>query len=384
LERSIDDGNNWLQIYSDANTSYQENTGNGSYLYSVKATNDAGSSDWTTGAWDCVVNLPSDVPNVVGMTQSVAETTITGAGLTVGTKTPQYSNTVAAGLVISQNPVGGTAVNIGSSISLVISLGKPVVPNVVGMTQAAATTAITAVDTLTVGTVTQQYSDTVVAGSVISQNPVGTAVNIGSSVNLVISLGKPGTPILSISAVDNQAAETVSGEPANTGTFRISRVGSTTSPLTVYFSRSGTATFGAAGDYTLSTLLATSVVILSGQPSVDITVTPVDNSLAEPNETVILTLAANATYNLAPTVPQRTATVTIADNEPTISITASDSQAGEPANTGTFTISRTGGTANALTVYFTRSGTATFGAAGHIGCNTCRSGPRGHHGHSGR
>jgi anaerobic C4-dicarboxylate transporter len=83
----------------------------------------------------------------------------------------------------------------------------------------------------------------------------------------------------------------------------------------VYFTRSGTATFGAAGDYTLSTLLATSVVILSGQPSVDITVTPVDNSLAEPNETVILTLAANATYNLAPTVPQRTATVTILDND---------------------------------------------------------------------
>jgi hypothetical protein len=48
---------------------------------------------------------------------------------------------------------------------------------------------------------------------------------------------------------------------------------------------------------------------------VDITVTPVNNSLAEPNETVILTLAANAAYNLTPTVPQRTATVTIADND---------------------------------------------------------------------
>jgi uncharacterized membrane protein YciS (DUF1049 family) len=138
----------------------------------------------------------------------------------------------------------------------------------------------------------------------------------------------------------------------------------------VYFTRSGTATIGAAGDYTLSTLLATSVVILSGQPSVDITVTPVNNFVAEPNETVILTLAANATYNLTPTVPQRTATVTIADDEPTISITASDSQAGEPANTGTFTISRTGSTANALTVYFTRGGTATIGAAGDYTLST--------------
>jgi hypothetical protein len=84
----------------------------------------------------------------------------------------------------------------------------------------------------------------------------------------------------------------------------------------VYFTRGGTATFGAAGDYTLSTLLATSVVIPIGHPSVDITVTPVDNSLAEPNETVILTLKANAAYNLSSTNSERTATVTILDNEP--------------------------------------------------------------------
>jgi hypothetical protein len=132
----------------------------------------------------------------------------------------------------------------------------------------------------------------------------------------------------------------------------------------VYFTRGGTATFGAAGDYTLSTLLATSVVIPIGQPSVDIMVTPVDNLLAEPNETVILTLTANAAYNLTTTIAQRTATVTILDNEPTISVTASDSQAGEPANTGTFTISRTGSMASSLTVYFGRRGKAKYGSTG--------------------
>lgn len=63
------------------------------------------------------------------------------------------------------------------------------VPNVVGLTQAAATTAIMNAG-LVVGTVTSQSSANVPAGDVISQDPVAaTEVNLGSSVNLVISSG---------------------------------------------------------------------------------------------------------------------------------------------------------------------------------------------------
>ena len=63
------------------------------------------------------------------------------------------------------------------------------VPNVVGQTQAAATAAITGAG-LVVGTVTQQSSATVPAGSVISQNPLsGTSVAAGSAVSLVVSTG---------------------------------------------------------------------------------------------------------------------------------------------------------------------------------------------------
>ena len=63
------------------------------------------------------------------------------------------------------------------------------VPNVVGMTQATAEAEITAAD-LIVGTVTTQHSDTVPEGDVISQNPSGgSSVVVGSSVDLVVSLG---------------------------------------------------------------------------------------------------------------------------------------------------------------------------------------------------
>jgi len=64
LERSDNGGASWLPIYSDPETSYPENIGNGSYRYRVKATNSYGSSDWQTSTWDCVVNIPPPLPPV--------------------------------------------------------------------------------------------------------------------------------------------------------------------------------------------------------------------------------------------------------------------------------------------------------------------------------
>jgi beta-lactam-binding protein with PASTA domain len=64
-----------------------------------------------------------------------------------------------------------------------------IVPNVVGDTQAAATSAITGAG-LALGTVTAQSSSTVTSGSVISQNPAAsTSVAGGSDVSLVVSSG---------------------------------------------------------------------------------------------------------------------------------------------------------------------------------------------------
>jgi serine/threonine-protein kinase len=63
------------------------------------------------------------------------------------------------------------------------------VPNVEGLTQDAAATAIRAAK-LTVGAITQQTSNTVVIGNVIGQDPAsGSSVAQGSPVNLVISSG---------------------------------------------------------------------------------------------------------------------------------------------------------------------------------------------------
>jgi len=139
---------------------------------------------------DLVVSVERDaVPNVVGDTQAAATTAITGAGLVVGTVSTQFSNTVPTGNVIGQNPPAGAFQNPGSPVNLVVSVERDAVPNVVGDTQAAATTAITGAG-LVVGTVTTQSSSTIPSGSVISQNPpAGALLNPGLAVNLVVSSG---------------------------------------------------------------------------------------------------------------------------------------------------------------------------------------------------
>src|SRR5215472_4673774 len=131
------------------------------------------------------------VPNVEGLTQDAASTTITGVKLKVGTITSQTSNTVVAGKVISQEPASGSSLTAGSAVNLVVSSGPEMVPvpNLDGLTQDAATTAVTEAK-LKVGTITQQASNTVVAGNVVSQDPAnGGSLLPGSAVNLVISSG---------------------------------------------------------------------------------------------------------------------------------------------------------------------------------------------------
>jgi len=88
---------------------------------------------------------------------------------------------------------------IATGVTALFLLGCPpsppsdvTVPNCVGMTQSAAEATITSAR-LTLGTVTEQFNDTVPAGQVITQNPVaGASVAEGSSVALVVSKGPEG------------------------------------------------------------------------------------------------------------------------------------------------------------------------------------------------
>jgi beta-lactam-binding protein with PASTA domain len=81
------------------------------------------------------------------------------------------------------------------------------VPNVTGLAQASAESAIIAAN-LTVGGITTQSDAEVPAGHVISQNPGGTtSAAVGSSVNLVVSLGPAMTTVPNVTGFAQEAAE---------------------------------------------------------------------------------------------------------------------------------------------------------------------------------
>ena len=144
------------------------------------------------------------VPDVVGLDQTTAESSIVSAGLTLGTVSTANSETVVAGNVISQSPAGGASVASGAAVDLVVSLGaaqSTTVPDVVGLEQATAESSIVSAS-LVVGTISTASSDTVAAGNVISQSPTGgSSVASGTTVDLVVSLGSvTGVPMITAPA----------------------------------------------------------------------------------------------------------------------------------------------------------------------------------------
>jgi len=167
------------------------------------------------------------------------------------------------------------------------------------------------------------------------------------------------TPTITLSASDPIAAEVPAGQLLNPGQFTLTRTGSTTSPLTVNYVVSGTATN--VMDYSV---LGGAVTFAAGSQTATIAVNPIHETTAEGNETVVLKLMPSTDYTFG---TNSSAIVTIEDdNQPTVTIGATDSTAaettsGQTPNPGQFTLTRTGNTASALTVNYSLAGTATNG-----------------------
>ncbi|HEX2892941.1 MAG TPA: Stk1 family PASTA domain-containing Ser/Thr kinase [Marmoricola sp.] len=135
----------------------------------------------------------TQVPTVVGMTQSQAEATLTDAGLTAQAST-EASDTIEKGRVISQSPDANSSVDPGSSVTIVVSSGKPDVqiPDVIGDNKDSARAQLTALglQVRMKGADSDQNKD-----DVISVSPdVGSQVPAGSVVTLTYSNGPKAVP----------------------------------------------------------------------------------------------------------------------------------------------------------------------------------------------
>jgi len=176
----------------------------------------------------------------------------------------------------------------------------------------------------------------------------GAAYTIGTPTPVVITI-QDNDAIVNISVSDGTASET----GADPGVFTISRMGPTTSALTVFYTASGSATHGA--DYSA---LSGHVTIPAGSTSATITILPIDDTLFEGPESVTLNLAADPDY----TIGLDQATVTIVDDElPAVTVVANGNAAEAGTIAATFTVARTGPTTSPLTVFYSISGAATNG-----------------------
>ncbi len=126
--------------------------------------------------------------NVQGMTAAKAETTLSKAGFKP-TRKALASPTVKAGLVISSEPPAGTELQVGSSVTLIVSSGPaPIeVPDLTGQSRTAAEATLTNAKLL-VGSITTQVSSNQAPETVLSQSPTtGTSVHVGDRVNLTVA-----------------------------------------------------------------------------------------------------------------------------------------------------------------------------------------------------
>ena len=133
-----------------------------------------------------------DIPDVLGMTKKEATESITKDGFfELGVVSEDYSNEVEKGLVMEQNPDGGSSMTEGTAIDLVISAGKEPetsvsVPSVVGLEEDDAVRQLA-----DAGFVTQrqyEWDSTYSKGIVMEQSPTGSA-KAGSTISITISKG---------------------------------------------------------------------------------------------------------------------------------------------------------------------------------------------------
>jgi serine/threonine-protein kinase len=139
------------------------------------------------------------LPSVAGQTRAQATTTLTHDGLKVIVGPGAYSPTLAKGLVVRTDPASSTQVQSGQTVTLVLSRGPAPapVPNVVDKPLQEAETQLS--DQNFRYHVTQAYSDTVQAGSVVSTLPAtGTAAAYHSVISIVESKGPQLFPVPSV------------------------------------------------------------------------------------------------------------------------------------------------------------------------------------------
>ena len=220
----------------------------------------------------------------------------------------EFDDIVTKGNVISQSIEPGSLVDVNTKITLHVSLGRAVtMPNLVGKAKAEAESTLSSLGLKP--SFSEQHSNTVASGRVISQNIApGQQIGIDTVVAIVISKGKAGPDHIPVTGVKVNPASitiytgqttelTAAVQPVNASNKNVSWSSSDTGVATV---TNGVVRAVSAGNISLSKTALTLVLgasenlALSGSASAKITVTTQDGGKTD---TCTVTVLPDATWS---------------------------------------------------------------------------------------
>jgi serine/threonine-protein kinase len=147
------------------------------------------------------------ITSLVGLTPSAAASSIKKSPLKIGENIEVFSNTIPKGFVIGSKPKVGSKVKRNSVVNIIVSKGVEtfLIPSYVGMSGEQALNELTEsgfnVDS------SYSFSENVLAGTVISQNPSGNSrAPKGSSITLSVSKGTEFVFVPNVFSLDEATA----------------------------------------------------------------------------------------------------------------------------------------------------------------------------------
>ena len=148
------------------------------------------------------------MPETTGRTLADVQADLDALGLQTQVE-EEFSDDVDAGFVTHSNPDGGSSVHKRAEVQLYVSKGVDMktVPEVTGKSQDEAQRSLSQAG-LTVGTVTDAYSEDVPQGQVISQSvAAGTSLAHDSAIDIVLSKGRQPLTVPTLSGLSASAAK---------------------------------------------------------------------------------------------------------------------------------------------------------------------------------
>ncbi|MEK6281967.1 MAG: Calx-beta domain-containing protein [Acidobacteriota bacterium] len=353
----------------------------GDYLQSGATTFTPPTGTVTFGAGNSTATLTIDptADSTVELNETVDIAVTAGAGYIVG----------------SPSAASGTIINDDTDVTLAVSPGAVAEDGATNLVYTFSRTGVTSsalTVNFTVGGTASFPGDYSQSGATTFTPPTGTVtfgagnstatvtidpvadstVELDETVDLTLAPGagyNVGSPSAASGTITNDDTDVtlavspgaVAEDGATNLVYTFSRNGVTTSALTVNFTVGGTASF--PGDYSQSgatsfTPPTGTVTFAPGSPTATVTIDPVADSTVELDETVDLTLAPGAGYNVG-SPSAASGTITNDDTDVTLAVSPG-SVAEDGATNLVYTFSRSGVTSNALTVNFSVGGTASF------------------------